>query len=174
MTPKIMPSTTQAVRVVPQPDHGERDNPGQHRHGEQVLQEPDGGPVPDAGNRERPAEQVAVRLDDRQQQDGKAPEGEGMRHARYRPLEQLALPDHLGGLRRHVPAGMLAYGLDPLGGRLPAQRQPLQPPQPTPGDRERDHSQHQADGHPQDHANLLNIRSSSVAAQPRRNMITSA
>ena len=71
-------------------------------------------------------------------------------------------------------AGMLAHGLDPLRGRLPAQRQPLQPPQPAPGDRERDRSQDQADGHPQDHANLLNIRSSSVAVQARRDMITSA
>ena len=129
-------------------------------------------PMP--GNRERPAEQVAVRLDDRQQQNGKAPERQGMRHARHRPLQQLALPDHLDGLRRHVPAGMLAHGLDPLRSGLPAERQPLQPPQPAPGDRERDHSQHQADGHPQDHANLLNIRSSSVAAQARRDMITSA
>ena len=105
--------------------------------------------------------------------NGKAPERQGMRHARHRPLQQLALPDHLDGLRRHVPAGMLAHGLDPLRGRLPAERQPLQPPQPAPGDRECDHSQDQADGHPQDHANLLNIRSSSVAVQPRHNMITS-
>ena len=163
-----------AVRVVPQPDHGERDDPGQHRDGEQVLKEADGLPVPDAGNRERPAEQVAVRFDDRQQQDSKAPEGQGMRHARYRPLEQLALPDHLDGLRLDVPADMLPHRFDTLRGRLPAHRQPLQPPQPAPGDRERDHSQDQTDGHPQDHANLLNIRSSSVAAQPRHDMITPA
>ena len=103
-----------------------------------------------------------------------APERQGMRHARHRPLQQLALPDHLDGLRRHVPAGMHAHRRDPLRSGLPAHRQPLQPPQPAPGDRERDHGQDQADGHPQDHANLLSIRSSSVAAQARRNMITSA
>ena len=37
-------------------------------------------------------------------------------------------------------------------GGLPGGRQPLQPPEPPPGDRERDRRQDQADRHPQDHA----------------------
>ena len=69
------------------------------------------------------------------------------------------------GLRRGIPPGMRPHRRDPLRSGLPAHRQPPQPPQPPPRDRERDHSQDQADGHPQDHANLLSIRSSSVAMQ---------
>ena len=79
--------------------------PASTADGEQVLQEADGRPVPDAGDRERPAEQVAVRLDDRQQQNDEAPERQGVRHARHRPLQQLALPDHLGRLRLQVMPG---------------------------------------------------------------------
>ena len=70
------------VRVVPEPDDGEGDDPGQHADGEQVLDEPDEGPVPDAGDRERPGEQRAVGLDDRQQQDDEAPERGRVRRAR--------------------------------------------------------------------------------------------
>ena len=35
----------------------------------------------------------------------------------HRPLQQLALPDHLGGLDLHVPARVLADGRDPLRAR---------------------------------------------------------
>ena len=56
------------VRVVPQPDDGEGNDAGQHADGEQVLDEPDERPVANAGDRERLAEQVAVDLDDREQQ----------------------------------------------------------------------------------------------------------
>ena len=143
------------VRVVPQPDHAERDDPGQYRHGEQVLDEPGERPVPDPRNGERPGEQGAERFDDRQQQDGEAPERQGMRRARHRPLQQLALPDHLGGLRRHVPAGMRAHRRDPLGGGLPAARQPLQPPQPAPGDRERRGREEKPDDDPYKHRQPL-------------------
>ena len=147
-----------AVRVVPHPDHGEGDDPGEHPDGEQVLEEADGRPVPDPDDRELPAEQVPVRLDDRQHQDDEAPEGQGVRHARHRPLQQLALPDHLGSLGGQVTAEVGAGGGDTLRGRLSGGRQPPQPPQPPPGDRERDRSQDQADRHPQDHANLPGIR----------------
>ena len=54
-----------------------------------------------------------------------------VRRARDRPLQQLALPDDLGRLVFRVPAGMLAHRRDPLRGRLPAERQPLQPPHPA-------------------------------------------
>ena len=88
-----------------------------------------------------------------------------VRRAGHRPLQQLPLADHLGGLDLHVPARMLADRGDALGRGLAAERQSLQPPQPAPRDRQRDGGQGQADSHPHDHANLLSIRSSSVAMQ---------
>ena len=66
-------------------DGGEGDDPGEDPDGEQVLDEPDSGPRPDPGDRERPLEQRPVGLDDGQQQDDEAPErgrvrGPGMLH----------------------------------------------------------------------------------------------
>jgi hypothetical protein len=83
------------TRVVAEPDDRERDDAGQHADGEQVLDEPDGRPVPDARDRERAGEQVAVRLDDRQQQDDESPERRRVGRAGDRPLQQLALADHV-------------------------------------------------------------------------------
>ena len=140
-----------ALRGVPHPDHGERDDRGQHGHREQVLDEPDERPVPDARDGERPGEQGAVGLDDRQQQHDEAPERQRMRYPGNRPLQQLALPDHLGRLGLHIPAGMLPHGRDALGSGLPAHRQQPQPPQPPTGERERDRGQDQADDHPHNH-----------------------
>ena len=62
------------------------------------------GPVPDPGDRERPGEQVPVRLDDRQQQHDETPERRRVRRPGHRPLQQLALPDHLGSLDLRIPA----------------------------------------------------------------------
>ena len=109
-------------------------------------------PVPDPGDGEGPGEQRAVGLDDGQQQHDEAPERGRVRRARHRPLQQLALPDHLGRLDLHVPAGMLAHRRDALGRGLTGERQPLQPPQPAPRDRQRDGGQDQADSHPHNHA----------------------
>ena len=153
------------VRVVPQPDHREHDDPGQHPDGHQVLEEPDERPVPDPREGERPVEQIPVRLDDRQQQDRETPERQEVRRPRHGPLQQLALPQHLGRLHPEVGAGVRAHRGDPVRRRLPAERQPLEPPPPAPGDREREHGEQQSDGHPHNHANLLSIRSSSVASR---------
>ena len=142
------------MRVVAEADHGEGDDAGQDADGEQVLDEADGRPVADAGDGEGAGEQVAVGLDDREQQHDEAPERGGVRRAGHRPLEQLALADHLGRLGLQVPAQVGPRSLDPLGSRLPGQRQPLQPPQPAPGHRERHRGQHQADDNSQDHSNL--------------------
>ncbi len=138
-----------------QPDDREGDDAGQHRHGEQVLDEPDDRPVADDRDREAAAEQVTVGLDDRQQQDDEAPERQRVRHAGHRPLEQLALPDHLGGLGFHVPAGMLSHGGDPLRRGLARPGHPVQPPQPLPGERGGGRRQHKPDDDTQDHADLL-------------------
>jgi len=77
-------------------------------------------------------EQVAVGLDDRQQQHDETPERGRMCRTGHRPLQQLALPDHLSRLRFHIAAGMRAHRRDPLRRRLPGERQSLQPPQPAP------------------------------------------
>ena len=70
-------------------------------------------------------------------------------------LQQLALPDHLGGLDLGVPARMLADRGDPLRGWLAGPGDPVQPPQPLPGQCERDHGEGQPDDDAHGHADLL-------------------
>jgi hypothetical protein len=140
------------VRVVAQPDDGERDDAGQHAGGEQVLDEADRRPVADPRDRERAGEQRAVGLDDRQQQHDEAPERRRVRRPWHRPLQQLALTEHLGQLRLDVGRRVRPGVLEALGGRLARQRQPLQPPQPPPRHRVRDHREPKANDHPHDHA----------------------
>jgi hypothetical protein len=151
-----------APGVGAQPDDRERDDARQHRHGEQVLDEPEDRPVADDRNRERGAEQVTVGLDDCQQQDGETPERQRMGGAGHRPLEQLPLPDHLGGLDPHVPARVLPHRRDPLRRGLASTGHPVQPPHPPPGERKGNHCQHKPDDDTQDHADLLMRR------RPRR------
>ena len=140
------------VRVLAHPDDRERDDPGEHADGEQVLQEPGDRPVPDARDREGAREQVPVGLDDRQQQHDETPERGRVRRAGHRPLQQLPLPDNLDQLRLDLTAQVLFRVADPLRRRLPGHAQPLQPPQPPPGNRERHHRQPQANDYAQDHA----------------------
>ena len=54
-----------------------------------------------------------------------------MRYARHSPLKQLALPDHLRGLRLGSLRGMLAQRLDPLGCGLTGPAELEEPPEPT-------------------------------------------
>ena len=109
------------VRIVAEPDDRECDDAGQHTHGEQILDEPDGRPVPDAGDGEGPLKERPVRLDDRQQQDDESPEGRRVGRAWDRPLQQLALPDHLRQLGFRLPPWMRPGVLESLRGRLPAE-----------------------------------------------------
>jgi hypothetical protein len=150
-TSHAAPVCEPANRGVPQPDHREHDQPGQHGHRKQVLQEAQHERMPDPRDRERPAEQVAVGLDDREDQNDEAPEGEQVRGARHRPLQQLPLPEHLSDLDLHIPAGMLACRLQPLRRRLASQPQTAQPPQPAAGDRGGRHRHHQAKDDSQGH-----------------------
>ena len=145
------------VRVVADPDHREGGDPEQHSDGEQVLDEPDERPVPDHRDREGPGEQIPVHLDDRQDQHDEAPERRRMRRPGQRPLQQLALPHHLNRLVLRVLAGMRPDLRHPLGRRLPAEGQPLQPMHPPRRHRQRDHGHHQADHNPRNHANLLDM-----------------
>ena len=71
-------------------------------HREEVLNEADPVPGPDPGNVEVLVEEVAVGLDDREQQDGEAPHGEEVGQAGNRPLQELALAGHLDGLGLHL------------------------------------------------------------------------
>ena len=100
------------------------------------------------------AEQVAVSLDDRQDQHDEAPERQRMRGARYRPLEQFALPDHLGHLGLALPARVLAQRLNPLRGRLTTAPEPVQPEQAVAGERGRDDRQGQSEDDSQRQGNL--------------------
>ena len=63
----------------------------EHGHGEEVLDEPQRPTPADEGDEEVPVEQVPVGLEDGEHKDGEAPEGEGVRHARDRPAQELAL-----------------------------------------------------------------------------------
>ncbi len=118
MTPKIMRRTSQAAPVC---DPKKRDRRFS-RAGECLTRMPTKtpretmtatakkssrnpmtGPAPDDRDVEVAVEQAAVGLDDGEEEDGEAPEGEGVGHAGDGPLEQLLLPAHLDQL-----------GLDPL------------------------------------------------------------
>ena len=68
------------------------DNASQHGDGEEVFDETEDWVVPEAPDRERLLEQVAVRLDDREEQDGEAPEGEGVGKTRNGPPQELFWP----------------------------------------------------------------------------------
>ena len=125
---------------------------------EQVLDEADERPVPDPRERERLAEQVPVGLDDRQEQDREAPEGQEVRDAGDGPFQQLALAENLGGLGLRAAARMLPDGRDPLRGGLAAPAEPVEPPQPAAGDREGDHGQGKSDDDPQRQIDLRGRR----------------
>src|SRR5215472_595768 len=100
------------------------------------------------------AEQGAVSLDDRQDQHDEAPERQRMRDARYRPLEQFALPDHLGYLGLTLSARVLAQRLNPLRSGLTTVPEPVQPGQAATGDRGRHDRQDQSDDDSQRQDNL--------------------
>ena len=73
----------------------------------------------------------------------------------HRPLEQLALPDHLGDLSLGAFGRVLPQGLDALGGGLPGPAEPVEPPQPVAGHRRRDDRQGESDDDSQRQRYLL-------------------
>ena len=81
--------------------HGDPD-PGQDQRGEHVLEQPQPTRMTDQGEREAGVDRLAERLDDRGQQDEESPEDAGVHHPGQRPLEELALTEHLPGLPRHA------------------------------------------------------------------------
>ena len=113
MTKAIMTSTSHAAPVCEPkkrdsrplrlgefgvPDAGEDTQRDQHGHGEEVLDEPERPATADQGHEEVPVEEGPVGLEDREHQDGEAPEGEGVRQPGDRPAQQLALAADLGEL----------------------------------------------------------------------------
>ena len=121
------------LRGVLDPDDGEHHEGEQDGAGEEVLDGPDPVPGPDDRDVEVLVEQVAVRLDDGQEQDGEAPHGEEVGQPGHRPLQELALPGHLGDLG----LGLAAQG-PPGPGRVGLARtdEPGQPVEPHGGDAE--------------------------------------
>jgi hypothetical protein len=85
-------------------DDRERAEGCQHHHGDEVLREAQHGPTADQRDVEVVVEQRAVRLEVDRGEDDEAPEGERVRGAGDRPLEQLALPEHLFDLREQACA----------------------------------------------------------------------
>ena len=95
-----------------------------------------------------------VGLDDGQDQDDEAPEGQGVRDTWHRPHQQLALPDHLGDLGLRARCRVLAKCRDALGRRLPGPAEPEQPPEAAARDRARDDRQGESDDDAQCQGNL--------------------
>jgi hypothetical protein len=135
-------------RPVPQPDARERDDAEQRQEGEQVLGEAQPAGRADQRDVEVALEQRAVALDQGQAEHQEAPERERVGQARYRPLEQLGLAQHLDQLRPHP--GRYAPGAVRVGG-LPAAHHPVQRQRPAPGEPERDSGHRQAEHHANHH-----------------------
>ena len=109
--------------VVLQAQDREHDDADEDEDAEEILEEPDDRPGADDRHGEVGDEQGAVGLEDGEAEDEEAPEGEHVREARNRPLEQLLLPEHLDCL-----------GLDPLRSILRSADRRLA----GPGDREQE------------------------------------
>ena len=93
-------------------------------------------------------EEVAVGLDDGEEEDGEAPHGEEVGQAGHRPLQELALAGHLGdlglGLAAERPTG-------PGGVRLARTDKPRQPVEPPGRDAKADHRDADAENDPDRH-----------------------
>ncbi len=125
-------------------DDRKDDERDQHRRGEEVLDEGQPVALADQGDVKTTLEESAVRLDDREEQDGEAPHREEVRQPRHGPLEQLSLTGHLHDL-----------GVGDLGEAVPATRrwlagpnQPREPVEALPGDGVADHRDRQPDDDP--------------------------
>ena len=133
---------------VLQADDGEGDEGEEDGAGEEVLDEADPVPGPDARDVEVLVEEVAVGLDDREEQDGEAPHGEEVGQAGHRPLQELALTGHLGDLG----LGLAAEGSPGPGGVLLPRTDELRQPVKPPGrDAKADHGDAEAENDPDRH-----------------------
>ncbi len=86
-------------------------------------------------------EQRTERLDHGQYEDREAPEGEGVREPRDRPLQQLPLPPDLADLTPQALSGPV----EPTGSRLALADQPEEPVEPASGHRKSDNGDHSTD-----------------------------
>ena len=136
--------------VLHQPDHREHDQPGEHRDDEQVFEEPEPRLGTDEREVEVALEQCAEALHDRRAEDDEAPEDGEVRGPGYRPLQQLALPEHLG---RHGPQPGAHVGGPARFGRLPGAGQPVEHEDTPAGHHERRHrdgqTEHESCCHPE-------------------------
>jgi hypothetical protein len=131
-----------APRGLRDADRGERGQRDQDGDAEEVLEEPERRPVTDHRDGEVAVEQRPVGLEDGGGQHDEGPEGEEVRHAGHRPLQQLALAEHLAQL-------VLGAGPDAVqaaGRRLAGADQPVQVVHAAAGDRERGQRHDQPDG----------------------------
>ncbi len=107
-------------RRLQDPDDGEDEQGDENRYGEEVLDESESASASYRRDEEALVEQVPVGLEDGEEQDGEAPEHEGMGDPGDGALEQLPLRADLGQLRVH--AQMLeAVRVTATGGREPVE-----------------------------------------------------
>ena len=136
-----------ALRGVPEPDHREHAERDQREHRDRVLQEPEHRPAADQRDVEVRHEQRAVGLEVDRDQDHERPEREEVRQAGHRPLQQLALAEHLDEL---CPDALV----QPVGAvvrRLSGSDQLVDPEGAPARDRQGDHGQSQTDHQPPHH-----------------------
>ncbi len=119
-------------RSLPEADHREHAQRSQHGDGEEVFDETEDRVVPEAPDGKRLLEQIAVRLNDREEQEGETPEGEGVGKARHGPPQQLLLAAHLDDLS----LGTNAQPSKTFSGRLARTDQPRDPPEAAASDGE--------------------------------------
>ena len=148
MTPKMASSTSQAAPVCEPKKRDRRFS----RFGEWITRmvmnvaieirtatakkssmKPMTAVLPMSGMGEAAGEQVPEGLDDGEDQDGEAPHGEEVGHARHRPLQQLLLPGDLDQLGLDPGRDVLDPARD---GGLTGSDEPAQPEEPSTRDGE--------------------------------------
>ena len=136
------------LRGILQADDAEGDEGHEDSDREEVLDEADPVPGPDARDVEVLVEEVAVGLDDGEEKDGEAPHGEEVGQSGHRPLQELALTGNLGDLG----LGLAAERPPNPGGVLLARTdKPRQPVEPLGRDAKADHRDADAENDPDRH-----------------------
>jgi hypothetical protein len=141
------------LKIMGQPDGGEDGQAGQHRHDEEVLEEPQPGLGADDRDVEVALEERPEPLDDGGEEDGEAPEDGEVRRAGNCPLQKLALTENLGRHRLGALADAArATGLH----RLPGAGQPVEHERTATGHGEHAQRDRQAEHESHDHLCLRN------------------